>query len=176
MQALAKQKNSAKAKDWASTRDINPLEAEVIGLFVQFTHALGQPRSIAEIYGLLFISSRPLNLDELIARLDMSKGSASQGLALLRKAGAIKMVYVPGDRRMHYEAVAELRKLVGRYFSDLIGPQLESGRERLGRIAEMVSEMPAGEQARVNKRIGTLEAWERNGRRFLPFLIKFLGS
>lgn len=161
--------------DQVSVRDISPLEAEVIGFFVQFSHAFNVPRSFAEIYGLLFLAPRPLNLDELIARLDMSKGSASQGLAVLRKTGAIKMVYVPGDRRMHYEAVAELRKLVGRYFQDLIAPQLESGRERLDRISELASQLPDAEQSRVNQRIATLETWNKRGRKFLPVLMELLG-
>src|SRR5262245_56308249 len=90
----------------SSTRQLNPLEAEVIALFVQMSRALGQPRSLGEIYGLLFISARPLAMDDLIERLGLSKGSASMGLRFLRNAGAIKMVYVPADRRVHYEAVA----------------------------------------------------------------------
>jgi DNA-binding transcriptional regulator GbsR (MarR family) len=162
--------------DQVSARNISPLEAEVIGLFVQFSHAFNMPRSLAEIYGLLFLAPRPLNLDELILRLDLSKGSASQGLAALRKAGAIKMVYVPGDRRMHYEAVVELRKLAGRYFEDLITPQLESGRERLGRIAKLAGKLPSEERTRVHPRIATLHGWNKQGQRFLPILLKLLGA
>src|SRR2546425_4179831 len=86
---------------------LSALETEIIDLFVQVSRMLGQPRSLAEIYGLLFISARPLAMDDLIERLRMSKGSASQGLKFLRNVGAVKMVYVPGDRRVHYEAVAE---------------------------------------------------------------------
>src|SRR5438876_12324214 len=84
---------------------LNPLETEIIDLFVQVSRLLGQPRSLAEIYGLLFISARPLAMDDLIERLHMSKGSASQGLKFLRSVGAVKMVYMPADRRVHYEAV-----------------------------------------------------------------------
>src|SRR6266704_2978128 len=88
---------------------LNPLETEIIDFFFQLSRLLGQPRSLAEIYGLLFISSRPLAMDDLIGRLQLSKGSASQGLKFLRNLGAVKMVYMPADRRVHYEAVAELR-------------------------------------------------------------------
>src|SRR2546421_3286977 len=88
---------------------LSPLETEVIDLFVQLSRLLGQPRSLAEIYGLLFISAQPLAMDDLIERLGMSKGSASQGLKFLHNLGAVRTVYVPGDRRTHYEAVAELR-------------------------------------------------------------------
>ena len=49
------------------------MEAEVIGLFVQICRVLGQPRSLAEIYGLLFISGHPLAMDDLIERLRISK-------------------------------------------------------------------------------------------------------
>src|SRR5205809_7967471 len=88
---------------------LNPLETETIDLFVQVSRLLGQPRSLAEIYGLLFISARPMPMDDLIGRLSISKGSASQGLKFLRSVGAVRIVYVAGERRAHYEAVAELR-------------------------------------------------------------------
>ena len=89
---------------------LNPVEVEVIHLFVQLSRALGQPPSIAEIYGLLFVSLRPMPQDEFYDRLNMSKGAASQGLRYLLDLGAVRTVYVSADRRVHYEAVAELRK------------------------------------------------------------------
>jgi HTH-type transcriptional regulator, glycine betaine synthesis regulator len=70
------------------------LEVEIIDFFVQLSRLLGQPQSLAEIYGLLFISARPLAMDDLVERLHLSKGSTSQGLKLLRNIGAVKMVYV----------------------------------------------------------------------------------
>ena len=154
---------------------LTPLEAEVISLFVQLARVIGQPRSFGEIYGLLFISAKPLALDELIARLGISKGSASMGLKFLRNAGAIKMVYVPGDRRVHYEAVAELRKLAGRFLRESILPHLDSGLQRLELISSMVKHLPAADRARVSARLHTLEVWERKSRRFLPMLLKLLG-
>src|ERR1051326_8723007 len=82
---------------------LNALETEIIDFFVQLSRLLGQPRSLAEIYGLLFISARPMAMDDLIERLRLSKGSASQGLKFLRNAGAVRMVYVAGDRRGGHE-------------------------------------------------------------------------
>src|SRR5262245_15236674 len=90
--------------DPALSAPLTPLETEIIDLFVQLSRLLGQPRSLAEIYGLLFISAQPLSMDDLIARLQLSKGSASQGLKFLRALGAVRMVYIAGDRRVHYEA------------------------------------------------------------------------
>jgi HTH-type transcriptional regulator, glycine betaine synthesis regulator len=154
---------------------LDPLQVEVIDLFVQLSRLLGQPRSLAEIYGLLFISASPLAMDDLIDRLELSKGSASQGLKYLRNLGAVRMVYVAGDRRVHYEAVAELRNLASRFLRDQIVPHLDNGQTRLDRIAAMVKQLPSDERARVLGRVKMLQSWERNGRRFLPLLVKMLG-
>jgi DNA-binding transcriptional regulator GbsR (MarR family) len=154
---------------------LNPLETEVIDFFVQLSRLLGQPRSLAEIYGLLFISGRPLAMDDLIERLQLSKGSASQGLKFLRNIGAVRMVYVAGERRVHYEAVAELRNLATRFLRDHIVPHLDNGQARLERIAEMVKQLPAEQRGRVNGRVKMLQSWERNGRRFLPLVVRILG-
>lgn len=62
-----------------SAEKLSLLQAEVISLFVQVSRVLGQPRSLGEIYGLLFISPRPLALDHLIDQLGMSKGQAAWG-------------------------------------------------------------------------------------------------
>ena len=136
---------------------------------------LGQPRSLAEIYGSLFISGRPLAMDDLIERLQLSKGSASQGLKFLCKIGATRMVYVPGERRTHYEAVAELRNPVPRFLRDQIVPQLDNGQGRLERIADVIKQLPLAERACINGRVKMLQSWERQGRRFLPLAVKILG-
>jgi len=155
---------------------LNPLEVEIIDLFVEVSRLLGQPRSLAEIYGVLFISERPLAMDDLIERLALSKGSASQGLRFLRNLGAVKMIYVPGDRRVHYEAVAELRKLLTRFLRDQIVPQLETGQARLERIAGMIRQLPSAQRARLNGRVTMLQSWGKRGRKFLPMLVKILGA
>src|SRR6266568_4875887 len=150
---------------------LNPLEVEIIDLFVEVSRLLGQPRSLAEIYGVLFISERPLAMDDLIERLQLSKGSASQGLKFLRNVGAVKTVYVPGDRRVHYEAVAELRNLLTRFLRDQIVPHLENGHARLTRIAGMVKQLPASDRTRVQDRVTMLQSWGKRGKRFLRLVM-----
>lgn len=177
MSLTPEQKYSAKSRPKPDlVRALSDLEAEVIGLFVQLARGLGQPHSVAEIYGLLFISGNPLAMDDLIARLNLAKGTVSQGLRFLNKAGAIKMVYVPGSRRVHYESVAELRKLITRFLKDQIVPQLESSQEQMDRIADRVKRLPPEERARLNSRVTTLQGWGKQSRRFVPIMIKMLGG
>src|SRR4029450_3850395 len=91
----------------AEGSELSSIEVEAIDLFVSAVRLLGLPRSLGELYGLLFISPGPLSIDDLVERLRISKGSASQGLKALRQIGAVKVTYVPGDRRDHYIAETE---------------------------------------------------------------------
>jgi DNA-binding transcriptional regulator GbsR (MarR family) len=153
-----------------------PVEVETIQLFVQFSRALGQPRSVAEIYGLLFVSCQPLTLDDLVERLNLSKGSGSQGLKYLAEMGAVRTVYVAGERRTHYEAVTELRSLAGRFLSKQVLTHFEDNDTRLDRIAAAAEKLNGEPRKHALARVKKLRNWEKNGRRIMPFLLKMLGS
>jgi DNA-binding transcriptional regulator GbsR (MarR family) len=159
-----------------SPADLGTVEIEIIELFVQFSRALGQPRSVAEIYGLLFVSASPLAMDDLAARLRLSKGSASQGLKFLRDLGAVRMIYVAGNRRAHYEAVAELRNLAGHFLRKQILPHLAEGEARLDRIIADLETLPPEARSHVGRRVEMLRSWGRNSRRVLPLVLKVLGG
>lgn len=155
---------------------LQPVEVEIIHLFIQFAAALGQPRSVAELYGLLFVSEKPLAMDTLIDRLSLSKGSASQGLKYLQDIGAVRTIYIAGDRRTHYEAVAELRKLAGRFVRQQTLSHFEDTGARLDHIAGLVDSLSEGQKRHITERIELLRHWEQTGRRVMPFLLKMLGG
>ncbi len=160
----------------AGAAPLNPVEVEVIHLFVQLSRALGQPPSVAEIYGLLFVSSRPLPQDDFAERLNLSKGSASQGLRYLMDLGAVRTVYVAADRRVHYEAVAELRNLAGRFLRQQVLTYFEDSQARLDHIAVKARKLPAGEREFALARATMLKSWAKNARRVLPFVLAILGG
>lgn len=163
-------------KTTGSFSPLEPVEIEAIQLFVQFSRALGQPRSVAEIYGLLFVSHQPLAMDTLIERLNLSKGSASQGLKYLEELGAVRTVYVAGERRIHYAAVAELRNLAGRFLRQQILTHFADSETRLARMTAEVPKLSGEQRKHVGARIKLLRSWERNGRRVVPFVLKMLGG
>jgi DNA-binding transcriptional regulator GbsR (MarR family) len=155
---------------------LEPAEVEVIHLFVQFSRAFGQPRSVAEIYGLLFASSRPLPMDAFIERLNLSKGSASQGLKYLEDLGAVRTVYMAGDRRTHYEANTELRKLAGHFLRKQVLTHFEDTDTRLERIETEAQSLPEEQTKHLMERVRLLRRWEKTGRHVMPFVLKMLGG
>ena len=76
----------------------NLIELESIDFFVRMM-GIGMPRSVGEIYGLL-CTEAPLSMDQIANKLEMSLGSASQGLQTLRSLKAVRTSYVAGERKI----------------------------------------------------------------------------
>jgi len=153
-----------------------PLELEAVDLFVGLAQVVGLPKSIGQIYGLLYISPVALSLDEIAERLDISKGSASQGLKFLRSTGAVQVCDSHGARCDYYQAETGLRTLATGFLKEQIEPHLENGEDRLGRLRRLAADAPAAERAHVVQRVRQLERWHRRASGLLPLLIRFLGK
>jgi DNA-binding transcriptional regulator GbsR (MarR family) len=148
---------------------------EAIEMFINFFRLLGLPKSIGEIYGLLFVSPRPLTMDDLMTRLDISLGAASQGLKTLRSFGAVKAVYSPGERRDHFVADLELSRFASSFIKEQILPKLELASARVERMEAALGELPDAERRETKSRIDELSRWLKRGRTMLPVALKLLG-
>lgn len=154
------------------------IQAHFIELFVSAADALGVPRSIGEIYGVIYASPRPLTFKEIVERLNLSKGSVSHGVRALRSLGAVRTAYVPGDRRDYFEPETELRNLVAGLLRDRINPHLEQGRQRLDRVRQEVAsgrDLTSTEAQVLRARVTKLESWRRKGAMILPLVSKVMG-
>ena len=150
------------------------LEIESIDFFVRMMSILGMPRSVGEIYGLLYFSDIPLPMEQIVNRLDISLGSASQGLKTLRSLKAVRTTYIPGDRRDHYLAETEFRRLFANFIKEEIMPHMESAKERIQRMEESLSRTDEPTDEFYQIRIEKLKKLTRAGSRLLPALAGLL--
>ena len=153
---------------------LSELEVESIEMFIGFFKLIGLQKSVGEIYGLLFVSPRALPMDEIIDRLGISLGAASQGLKVLRSVGAVKSVYMPGDRRDHYVADLELSKFATAFIQDELKPRLDRALERIGTMETLANEMAPEDRVTAEERLERLKHWLERGESMLPWLLKFL--
>ncbi len=72
----------------------------------------GVPRSMAEIHALLFIEGRPMNTDEIMDRLQVSRGNVSTTLRQLADWGIVTRVRQRGDRKDSFEAEQDVWNLL----------------------------------------------------------------
>ncbi len=157
-----------------SARSLSDLEVEAIEMFINFLKLIGLPKSVGEIYGLMFVSPQPLAMDDFIQRLQISSGAASQGLRLLRSFGAVKVVYVPGDRRDHYRADLELSNFATVFIKEELQPRMERALERIDRMEKLMAQMSESDRTATLVRIERLKHWLEKGRKMLPWILRFL--
>ena len=143
-------------------------ERECVALFSGFLHVLGVPNSVGAIYGLLFASPEPLCFADIVERLDMSKGSVSQGLAFLRQSGAVKVVEVAGDRREFFEPELGLRRLASGLIQEKIQPLAKETKDTVVRLRQHAGSVQGGHNDFQLERIRQLETWHKQPGRVLP--------
>lgn len=158
----------------SADRPLSALEVEAIELFINFLRLMGIPKSVGEIYGLLFVSPRPLAMDELMQRLKISAGAASGGLKLLRSFGAVKVVYQPGARKDHYIADLELSRFATAFLKEELNPRMERALERVKRMEELSATMDPATKAATVAKIERLKHWLEKGGKMLPWIMRFL--
>ena len=160
---------------------MTPFEAEVVAVFADLVSLLGLPKSMGEIYGLMFASAEPLAFPVIEQKLKLSKGSVSQGLRALRELGAIQPMSGEGDRRALWAATVELRKLIGAILRERLSPYLDRQDQRMDNANKYLCDAIAAgaeESGRnvdiLRTRLEKLQTWQRRARAVLPLVGKML--
>lgn len=84
--------------------ELSPLIQNFVLHFGEMGGRWGINRTVGQIYALLFVSEQPLNADELVARLGVSRSNVSMGLKELESWRLVRLSHLPGDRREYYSA------------------------------------------------------------------------
>jgi DNA-binding transcriptional regulator GbsR (MarR family) len=161
----------------APSTQLQPWEISIIDSFVRAAGLIGLPRSIGEIYGALYCSAEPMDFDQIVDCLGISRGSVSQGLKTLRQLGAVKLHYRPGSRKDHYVPELSMERLVRGFVKDQFTPHLESSQQRLAAIEDQIAAIgDPSERQHAGARLQTLQTWQRRVRKLLPVALTVLGG
>ena len=141
---------------------------------------LGLPRSTGQIYGLLYLAPRPLTLDDIADLLTISKASASTGTRQLLGWQAVKQVWVPGDRRDHFEAIGDLGDLLRAGYEKFFRPKLERSANKLDHLLACLENdrkdggLTREDYAFCKERLVHLRSLQTRVQKLLPLAEKFL--
>ena len=150
---------------------------ECVEIFSEVMQMLGIAPSVGQIYGLLYSSENPLSFSDIFERLNISKGSVSQGLNLLRSLGAVHTVTpIDGNgRREYFSPEVSLRKLLRGMLNERISPLAGRSTERLGRLRELADQAAGDERKFRLGRTHQLETWRRRLKAAVPVVSALLG-
>ncbi len=172
----------AKAASAAAFPALEKVEDDFVELWNNMASLWGVSPTMARIHGLLYITGASLSMDDIMARLGISRGNVSMSLSRLVEWGLVKKLHKRGDRREYFESISdvwEMFTLVAnqrkrreidpilstlRRCRDELTPAAGAAQERLRRINDLlkfVSLMDSLAQRFFESQRGLREAFER---------------
>ena len=84
------------------------VEQTFVELWRNMSSLWGINPTMAQIHGLLFITGTALSMDDIMARLGISRGNVSMNLSKLVEWALVKRVHKRGDRREYYQSISDV--------------------------------------------------------------------
>ena len=153
---------------------------EVIEAGGRLAQTLGMPRSLGQIYGLLYLATEPLPLDGIAETLQISKASVSTGTRQLASLGAIRQIWIQGERRDHYEAVSDFKQLLQGVYNEFLKPRLRGSDRRIVSMSTILDKdlrsgtITAAEHKLMSVRLKELSKLQKKVEKWLPLAEKLL--
>ncbi len=122
--------------------------------------SLGFGRVVGQIYGLLYFSEEPVCLNDMTEELGISKGSASMCVRQLEQWGAVRKVWVKGDRRDYYEANDWFGRILKNIISDIVAKHSNGRDDFFSHAEKAMGDLPDEEQAFAAEQVKKLAAFQ----------------
>jgi DNA-binding transcriptional regulator GbsR (MarR family) len=90
------------------TARLEAVEDRFLDLWDTMSSLWGISPTMARIHGLLYISGAAMSMDDIMARLAISRGNVSMNLSKLVEWGLVRRVHKRGDRRDYYESLRDV--------------------------------------------------------------------
>jgi DNA-binding transcriptional regulator GbsR (MarR family) len=115
----------------AMKKTLEDIQNDFIDTSGEWAERYGLTRVAGLLKGLLLLSRRPMSLDDMAERLEVSKASVSTNIRLLERWKAVRRVFNRGDRKNYYELRGDLWEIETEIVSIVLT-------EELGRFAELM--------------------------------------
>jgi DNA-binding transcriptional regulator GbsR (MarR family) len=114
-----------------TTDELDRIRRQFVEAGGHATQSLGFGRLIGQIYLHAYFSPEPLTLDDLTRDLGISKGGASMAVRQLESWGALRRIWIKGDRKDYYEPLDDFGRIIRKALLDLVGRRMEDADQLL---------------------------------------------
>jgi DNA-binding transcriptional regulator GbsR (MarR family) len=140
----------------------------------------GINRTMAKIHALLYCAERPLNTDEIMERLDVSRGNANMNLRSLVDWNLVRKTRQDNSRKNYYEAEKDVWQITARIVEERQRREVHPVRSKLKECAdllvdedELIEDRPEAEQVlhqRIVNLIDLVKVFEGVSEALLPLV------
>jgi DNA-binding transcriptional regulator GbsR (MarR family) len=149
--AKTETENVATARETATKSPINQQLRTVQDLFIRRWGEMGQTwginRTMAEIHALLYICGVPLCTDDVMERLNISRGNASMSLRALCDWGIIRRMHKRGERREFFESLNDVWEMFSIIAAERKRREMDPVLETIKQCQQMLGEAALGKAA-----------------------------
>ena len=92
--------------------NLSPIVQTFVLHFGEMGSRWGINRTVGQIYALLYVSAEPLNADDIVERLGISRSNVSMGLKELQSWNLVRLQHKPGDRRDYFTTPDDIWQIV----------------------------------------------------------------
>jgi DNA-binding transcriptional regulator GbsR (MarR family) len=100
------------------------------------TQSFGFGRILGQLFALLYLSAKPLCLDDIARELGVSKASVSTTVRQLEQWAAVRRVWVKGDRKDYYEAETDFGAMLRHGLLTTFRKKLETAGTQIGNVED----------------------------------------
>jgi DNA-binding transcriptional regulator GbsR (MarR family) len=97
-----------KAASPAPASRLQAVEDRFVELWNNMATLWGVSPTMARIHGLLYITGAALSMDDIMARLEISRGNVSMNLSRLVEWGLVRKVHKRRDRKEYFESLSDV--------------------------------------------------------------------
>ena len=120
-------------------------------LFIRRWGEMGQTwginRTMAEIHALLYICGTPLCTDDVMERLNISRGNVSMSLRALCDWGIIHRLHKRGERREYFESLSDVWEMFSIIAAERKRREMDPVLETIKQCQQMLGEDSLGKNA-----------------------------
>ena len=120
-------------------------------LFIRRWGEMGQTwginRTQAEIHAFLYITGQPQSTDDVMERLNISRGNASMSLRALCDWGIIRRMHKRGERREYFESLSDVWEIFSIIAAERKRREMDPVLETIRQCRQMLDERTLGKTA-----------------------------
>ena len=121
---------------------------EAQDMFIRRWGEMGQTwginRTMAEIHAFLYITAQPQCTDDVMGRLNISRGNASMSLRALCDWGIIRRLHKRGERREYFESLSDVWEMFSIIAAERKRREMDPVLETIKQCQRMLDEEPLG--------------------------------
>ena len=137
---------------------------EAQDLFIRRWGEMGQTwginRTMGEIHALLYVTAQPLCTDDVMERLNISRGNASMSLRALCDWGIIRRLHKRGERREFFESLSDVWEMFSIIAAERKRREMDPVLETIRQCQHMLDEKSIGKAARTEAVVLTRQRLE----------------